>query len=75
LLTETLEWQERTHRGAIALTSIYANLGENDKAFEWLERAFEEHSGYLPVIAYDWAFDRLRQDPRMEEMIARVGLR
>ena len=75
LLIETLEWHAKNHRGAIALVSLYANLGDKDKAFEWLEKAIEEHSGYLNGILADFAFEDLRSDPRMEAIIARLGLR
>ncbi|MGP8125859.1 MAG: TPR end-of-group domain-containing protein [Nitrososphaerales archaeon] len=54
--------------------SIYANLGEKDKAFEWLEKAFEEHNSYLPWVPVDFAFGSLRSDPRMDSIRARLGL-
>ena len=73
LLAEAMEWHEKNHRGAMALVSIYANLGEKDRAFEWLEKAFEEHSGYLLSVFNDYAFENLRSDPRMKAMKRRFG--
>ncbi len=74
VLAETLRWHEKSHQGAMVLASIYANLGEKDKAFAWLEKGFEEHSSYFPMIVDDFAYDNLRSDSRMKKMIARLGL-
>ena len=74
LLAEAQEWHEKNHRGAIALAAIYANMGEKDKAFEWLEKAFEEHSGYVLSVFYDYAFENLHTDARMAAMESRLGL-
>jgi adenylate cyclase len=73
LLHEAQEWHEKNHRGAAALVAIYANLGDKDKAFEWLEKAFEERSGYLTSVFTDYAFESLHSDPRMEAMERRLG--
>jgi adenylate cyclase len=75
LLAEALEWHDKNHRGSTALASVYANLGDKDKAFEWLEKAFVEHSGLLPTIVFDFAFENLHSDPRWDTMIRRLGLR
>ncbi len=74
LLAEAIEWHENNHRGSMALVSIYANLGEKDKAFEWLDKAFEEHSGYLLSVFSDFSFESLRFDRRMVEIRNRIGL-
>jgi adenylate cyclase len=74
LLAETLDWHEKNHRGATALASIHANLGERDKAFDWLDKAYEEHSGYLALVFTDFAFDTLHSDPRWDAMKRRLGL-
>jgi hypothetical protein len=57
------------------IATIYAGLGEKDKAFESLEKAFREKS---PDIAYflkaDRRIDNLRSDPRFTDLLHRVGL-
>ena len=54
------------------MVEIYSNLGDNDKAFEWLERIVKERGddGYLMV---DPALDRLRDDARFEELLRKAG--
>ncbi len=59
----------------IMLVYIYGTLGENNRAFAWLENAYEGHDGSLPSgLKADEAFDPIRSDPRFAEMVRRVGL-
>lgn len=54
---------------------IYAGLVEKDKAFEWLEKAYEDHSivsvGYIKTNPM---FDPLRTDPRYADLLRRTNL-
>lgn len=59
------------HVPAGVLGEVYAALGENDAAFEWFRRAFDERSALIVEdLAIDPFFDRLRQDPRFESLLA-----
>jgi len=51
---------------------IYTGLGDNDKAFEWLERAYEEKDGSMVFVKVEPAFDRLRSDPRFESLVKKM---
>jgi hypothetical protein len=53
---------------------IYAGLGENDRALEWLERAFQEHSSGMVTLKVDPRLDPLRQDARFTNLLRRVAL-
>ncbi len=53
---------------------IHAGLGEDDQAFEWLERAYEERSSRLVYLKVDPPLDNLRPDPRFEDLLRRVRL-
>ena len=48
---------------------IYAGLGENDQAMEWLQTATRERDPFLMYIRVDPNFDSLRGDPRFVELI------
>jgi len=52
---------------------IYTGLGEKDRAFEWLEKAYKDRSG-PPYLAIDLMLDRLRSDPRFADFARRKGL-
>jgi TolB-like protein/Flp pilus assembly protein TadD len=54
---------------------IYAGLGEKDRAFVLLNRAYAERSYYLAVyLTTDARLDSLRSDLRFVELRRRVGL-
>jgi TolB-like protein/Flp pilus assembly protein TadD len=74
ILAELLEMHEKSKRAAPAIAGVYATLGENDKAFEWLDKAIEEHSPYLSAFKLDFVYGPLRSDPRYAEVVRRIGL-
>jgi hypothetical protein len=51
---------------------IHAGLGQNDRAFEWLEKADEERSEYFPWLNVDPRLDSLRSDPRFLDLLRRI---
>jgi len=53
---------------------IYAGLGENDRAFAWLERAYEERSVWLDFLKVEPSLDPLRSDPRFQDLLHRMNL-
>jgi hypothetical protein len=53
---------------------VHVGLGANDKAFEYLERAYEERSGSLIYLKVEPILDPLRSDPRFQDLVRRVGL-
>jgi eukaryotic-like serine/threonine-protein kinase len=55
-------------------TPIYAALGEKDKAFLWLEKAYDDHDSYLVRLKVDPAMDPLRSDPRFRDLLHRMKL-
>ena len=56
------------------MAHVYAALGENERAFGYLERALEERHIQLVSLRTDPALDRLRADPRFADVLRRVGL-
>lgn len=54
---------------------LYAQLGDRDQAFEWLERAVEERSPWITWLRVNPSYDDLRTDPRFEEILIRCGLK
>jgi len=53
---------------------IHVGLGENERAIEYLERSYEEHSHWLIYLHIDPSMDGLRHDPRFQDLLRRVGL-
>jgi tetratricopeptide (TPR) repeat protein len=56
-----------------ALALVHAGLGEADKVFEWLERAYVARDVHLMFLTVDVKWDRYRSDPRFGDLLARCG--
>ena len=54
------------------IAELYADSGDKDHAFEWLNTAYREHDS-LNALRIDFAFDSLRSDPRYAELVRKVG--
>ena len=53
---------------------VHAGLGDNDRTFEALERAYAQRSGSLAFLNADPFFKDMRSDPRYEDLLHRIGL-
>jgi hypothetical protein len=57
------------------IATIYAGLGDKNRAFEFLEKAYQERSPDVPYfIKADLRIDSLRTDPRFQDLLRRMGL-
>jgi DNA-binding winged helix-turn-helix (wHTH) protein/TolB-like protein/Flp pilus assembly protein TadD len=74
LLGELKETFGREYLPASNIALIYAGLDENDQAFTWLNKAYEQRAFQLQWINLDPRWDNLRSDPRFQEMLSRIGL-
>lgn len=83
VLNQLLETRTRYYVCAMDIARIYIGLGENDKAFEWLEKAYEERNGEMVYIKLEsrlpageqllWRKD-VCTDPRFLNLLQRVGV-
>jgi TolB-like protein/Flp pilus assembly protein TadD len=53
---------------------IYVGLDQKEQAFEWLEKAYQEHDLNLVSVAINPTLDSLRDDPRFTSLLQRTGL-
>ncbi len=53
---------------------VYSALSDKDKAFEWLERGYQDRVSDLAHLKVDPLVDNLRSDPRFDDLVRRVGL-
>ena len=72
VLDQLDELSKREYVSALTRVTVYAALGEKDKSFEWLEKAYGER--FLMHIKTDPAFDPLRSDPRFADLLRRMNL-
>lgn len=52
----------------------YLGFGMNDEALKWLEKACDEHSPTITALKVDPVYDPVRQDPRFQALLRRIGL-
>jgi TolB-like protein/Tfp pilus assembly protein PilF len=64
----------RQYVSSVSIALIHAGLGENDKAFEALKRAYDEHDFPLVLLKVAPWFDRLRGDTRFRDLLVRMSL-
>jgi len=59
----------------VLLAHFYGELGDRDRAFDWLEKAYEDHDAPFQFLKVDplWG-ENLRSDPRFQDLLRRVGL-
>jgi TolB-like protein/Tfp pilus assembly protein PilF len=74
VIAELHEIHEKKGTGAASLAYAYASIGDADRAFEWLEKAFQEGSGYLGLLTADFSFKDLSTDPRFQKFLEKIGL-
>jgi serine/threonine protein kinase/tetratricopeptide (TPR) repeat protein len=74
ILDELTELGKQKYVAPYFFAGIYVGLGENDRAIEYLERSYEEHSHWLIYLHIDPSMDALRDNPRFQDLLRRVGL-
>jgi serine/threonine-protein kinase len=66
-----------SEKGALqdyAIASVYARLGDKEEAINSLEKAFRARDPYIVYLKIDPPFDKFRSDPRIVDLMRRVGL-
>ena len=58
---------------AYQIAEIYAVRHEADKAFEWLQVAFDNHDGGMPSLLVDPLLRDLRNDPRYKTLVTKMN--
>ena len=73
-IAELQELAKSKYVSSFQIAAIYAGLREKDQAFAWLEKAYEERSDGLVNLRADQRFDSLRNEPRFQALLKKVGL-
>jgi len=55
------------------LAETYLQVGDKEKAFLWLEKVFDAHDISIVQFKVDPAYDILRDDPRYDQLLSRIG--
>ena len=72
---EIRQAQRKTgYYSALVIATLYADLGDKDHAFRWLNTAYQERDWLLVGLKTNFHLDPIRSDPRFAELVRKVGL-
>jgi adenylate cyclase len=74
VLEDLTELAKQKYVAPYFLAGIHIGLGENDRAMEYLEKSYKEHSHWLIYLHIDPSMDALRDDPRFQVLLRRISL-
>jgi len=75
VLDELKELSKQKYVSAYDVALVCAGLGDADQSFEYLEKAYDEHNGWLNFLNVEPRFDNLRSDPRFAALLKKMGLK
>ncbi len=74
ILNELNDLSKREYVSPLGTAQIYVALGENEKAFGLLEKAYADRSFHLVNLNVSPQFKELRSSPRFQDLVRRIGL-
>ena len=74
MLDDLLERSKDEYIAESWIAELFFLLGEEEKGFEWLDKAYEERDFHLIFLRVDPAFDSVRSDPRFIALLKKIGL-
>jgi tetratricopeptide (TPR) repeat protein len=75
ILEEMLASAKTKYASPYDIAVIHAGLDEHDQAFEWLNKAYTEHSAFMVYLSSDPRLQPLRREPTFQDLVRRMGLR
>jgi TolB-like protein/DNA-binding winged helix-turn-helix (wHTH) protein len=66
--------RKKGYYSALIIATFYADLGDKEQGFHWLNVAYQEHDWLLISLNTNFRLDPLRSDPRYAELVRKVGL-
>ena len=75
ILEQLAALSTRTYVPAYPIAAIHAALGDKERAFALLERAYDERDSWMNYLALDPRMDVLRSDVRFADLLRRMNLK
>ena len=73
-LAELHEMSKQRYISPYLFAVVHAGLGDKDQTFAWLDKTLQERSVFLIWLKVEPQFDPLRDDPRFQDLLKRIGL-
>jgi len=74
VLHQLRELSKQRYVSPFYIALIYLGIGQKNQAFEWLEKAFDEHDHAMETLKVDPMLDSIRSDPRFKALLKKMGL-
>jgi TolB-like protein/DNA-binding winged helix-turn-helix (wHTH) protein/Tfp pilus assembly protein PilF len=71
---ELWQLQKQRYVSPMAFVYVYIGLEDKDRAFAWLEKAYQERSNHIAFFKVSPTVDPLRSDARFANLLRRIGL-
>jgi len=73
VLSKLIGLQPHRHVLAYFIAFAMSSLFSTDETLEWLEKAYEERSGWILHLHFEPAFDHLRSNPQFVGLLKRIN--
>ncbi|MBP6001857.1 MAG: tetratricopeptide repeat protein [Pyrinomonadaceae bacterium] len=70
----SVEKDKNAYLPAFRIAEVYARLGDKDKAFEYLNKAYDQREPQIAELKIRLPLNPLRDDPRFKELVRKVGI-
>jgi TolB-like protein/DNA-binding winged helix-turn-helix (wHTH) protein/Tfp pilus assembly protein PilF len=74
VLVELMEQSKKQYVSPFYVAIVYVGLAENDKAVDWLEKAYRDRSNAIVFAKVDPQLEPLRSTPRFQSLLRRLAL-
>jgi serine/threonine protein kinase/Tfp pilus assembly protein PilF len=74
VLDELYQRSRTRYVSPVDFAKLHNQLGDSDQAFHWMDRAMEEHRGWMVYLNVEPALDNLRDEPRFKDLQKRMRL-
>lgn len=73
LLSQLLTESNKEYVSPFYIAVVYAGLGDNEKAMDWLKKAYQDRSNGVVFLKVDPQFDSVRSNPRFQSLLHALG--
>jgi serine/threonine protein kinase len=74
LIKELQDMAQKIYIAPSSFASVYGGLGEMDRCFDWIEKAFEERAALVCNLRVCPYYDPLRSHPRWKTLLRKMNL-
>src|ERR1700722_3846029 len=74
VLEELDAMAKQTYVSPVYVGLVYGAMGERDREFAWYEKGYDDRAEWLLWLTLDPLFDGVRDDPRFQHLVQRVGV-